>query len=187
MRNLRMLSPVLRRLMPGLEVKDVLAELAERVIEECDYELEASSHRRIARHWRRHPFVRVPAVDTAAQPPPGPGHASGSTGSASARSPSSPTRSATATPRSLYRFYYANAGELDIALGDPHPGNYLLCDDGRVAFFDFGMIRELPRGYLRREGEVLAAIRDSDADGARPRDARARLPARALGRVGRRR
>ena len=64
MRNLRMLSPVLRRLMPGLEVKDVLAELAERVIEECDYELEAANHRRIARFWRGHPFVRVPAVDT---------------------------------------------------------------------------------------------------------------------------
>jgi hypothetical protein len=27
------------------------------------------------------------------------------------------------------------------------------------------MIRELPRGYLRREGHVLAAIRDGDADG----------------------
>ena len=64
----------------------------------------------------------------------------------------------------LYRFYYATAGELDVALGDPHPGNYLLCDDGKVAFFDFGMIRELPRSYLRREGEVLAAIRDGDAD-----------------------
>ena len=64
MRNLRMLSPLLRRLMPGLEVKDVLAELAERITEECDYELEAANHRRLARFWRRHPFVSVPEVDT---------------------------------------------------------------------------------------------------------------------------
>ena len=64
MRNLRMLSPLLRRLMPGLDVKDLLSELSERVIEECDYELEAANHRRIARFWRGHPFVRVPAVDT---------------------------------------------------------------------------------------------------------------------------
>ena len=50
--------------MPGLEVKDVLAELGERITEECDYELEAANHRRLARAWRRHPFVRVPVVDT---------------------------------------------------------------------------------------------------------------------------
>src|ERR1700744_1206629 len=40
MRNLRLLTPLLRQLMPGLEVGDVLAELRERTIEECDYELE---------------------------------------------------------------------------------------------------------------------------------------------------
>ena len=50
--------------MPGLEVKQVLAELRERIIEECDYELEASNHRQIERYWRGHPFVLVPAVDT---------------------------------------------------------------------------------------------------------------------------
>ena len=57
MRNLLLLSPLLRQLMPGLEVKDVLAELRERIVEECDYELEASNHRRVARFWRGHPFV----------------------------------------------------------------------------------------------------------------------------------
>ena len=164
MRNLRMLSPVLRRLMPGLEIKDVLAELAERVTEECDYELEAASHRRIARHWRHHPFVRVPAVDTqlsrrrvlVSEWVDGIGF------NEVAEQPDAVRDRYAET---LYRFYYATAGELDVALGDPHPGNYLLCEDGRVAFFDFGMIRELPPGYLRREGDVLAAIRDSDADG----------------------
>jgi predicted unusual protein kinase regulating ubiquinone biosynthesis (AarF/ABC1/UbiB family) len=162
MRNLRMLSPVLRRLMPGLEVKDVLAELAERIAAECDYELEAAGHRRLARFWRDHPFIRVPAVDTslsrrrvlvtewidgmafeevATQP--------------------DPVRDRYA--EIVYRFFYGTASELDLALGDPHPGNYLLCDDGRVAFFDFGMIRELPRGYLSREAQVFGALRDSDA------------------------
>jgi predicted unusual protein kinase regulating ubiquinone biosynthesis (AarF/ABC1/UbiB family) len=162
MRNLRMLTPVLRRLMPGLEVKDVLAELAQRVIEECDYELEAANHRRIARYWRGHPFVRVPAVDTSlsrrrvlvSEWVDG-------IGFEQVGEQPDPVRDRYA--EILYRFYYANAAELDLALGDPHPGNYVLCDDGRVAFFDFGMVRELPREYLRREGRVFAAIRDSDA------------------------
>ena len=61
MRNLRLLTPVFRRLMPGLDIKDLLAELAQRVTEECDYELEAANHRRIARFWRGHPFISRPA------------------------------------------------------------------------------------------------------------------------------
>lgn len=162
MRNLRMLSPVLRRLMPGLEVKDVLAELAERIAAECDYELEAAGHRRLARFWRGHPFVLVPAVDT----------------SLSRRRVlvsewvdglafdtvvDEPDAVRDRYTEIVYRFFYANAGELDLALGDPHPGNYLLCEDGHVAFFDFGMIREMPRGYLAREAEVFLALRESDA------------------------
>ncbi len=63
MRNVRMLAPLLRRLMPGLDVKPVLAELSERISAECDYELEASSHRLLARFWRGHPFITVPSVD----------------------------------------------------------------------------------------------------------------------------
>ena len=162
MRNLRMLSPLLRRLAPGLEVKDVLAELAERVTEECDYELEAANHRRIARHWRNHPFVRVPGVET----------------SLSRRRVlvtewvdglefdrvmQEPDEVRDRYAQILYRFYYSTASELGVALGDPHPGNYLLCDDGRVAFFDFGMLRDLPRDYVRREGVLLRAIRGGDA------------------------
>lgn len=162
MRNLRMLSPILRRLMPGLEIKELLAELAQRVIEECDYELEAANHRRLARFWRGHPFISVPAVDTSlsrrrvlvAEWVDGIGFE---------RVAAEPDAVRDRYAEIVYRFFYANAAELDIALGDPHPGNYLLREDGRVAFFDFGMVRRLPREYLRREGRVLAALRDSDA------------------------
>jgi predicted unusual protein kinase regulating ubiquinone biosynthesis (AarF/ABC1/UbiB family) len=161
MRNVRLLAPLLRRLMPGLDVKPVLVELSERISAECDYELEASSHRRLARFWRGHPFITVPAVDT---------HLSrrrvlvsewvdGIDFAAVGRQ-LDPVRDRYA--EIIYRFYYGVARELDLALGDPHPGNYLLCDDGRVAFLDFGMVRELPRGYLAREAVILAAIRGND-------------------------
>jgi hypothetical protein len=48
--------------------------------------------------------------------------------------------------------------------GDPHPGNYLLLDDGRVGFLDFGLMRVLDRSYLDREASVAAAIDAGDAD-----------------------
>ena len=140
----------------------MLAELAERVIEECDYELEAANHRRIARYWRRHPFVHVPGVETAL----------------SRRRVlvtewvdgldfeqviDEPDEVRDRYAQIIYRFFYATASGLGVALGDPHPGNYLLRDDGSVAFFDFGMLRELPAEYLRREGEIFGAIRRGDA------------------------
>ena len=162
MRNMRMLSPLLRRLMPGLDVKDVLAELTERIVEECDYELEAASHRQLARFWRGHPFAMVPSVDTTlsrrrvlvSEWVDGLGFQEVA---------NEPDEVRDRYAEIVYRFFYATALELGLALGDPHPGNYLLRDDGRVAFFDFGMLRRLPPDYLRREAAILAAIRADDA------------------------
>ena len=156
MRNLRMLSPLLRRLMPGLDVKDVLAELAERITEECDYELEAANHRRLARFWRRPPVRPRARPSTPRSAAAACWSPSGSTGSASSEVAEQPEPVRDRFAEIVYRFFYATAAELEVALGDPHPGNYLLCADDRVAFFDFGMLRELPGDYLRREGEVLA-------------------------------
>ena len=161
MRNVRMLAPLLRRLMPGLDVKPVLAELSERISAECDYELEASSHRRVARHWRGHPFITVPAVDTrlsrrrvlVSEWVDGIDFAAVGL---------EPDEVRDRYAEIVYRFFYGTARELDLALGDPHPGNYLLCDDGRVAFIDFGMLRELPHGYLSREAPIFAAVREGD-------------------------
>src|SRR3954465_3642731 len=161
MRNLLLLSPLLRQLMPGLEVKDLLAELRERIVEECDYELEAGNHRRVERFWRGHPFILVPSVDTEL-----------STrrvlvtdwvdgiGFAEVYEQADDVRDRYA--QIVYRFFYGTALDLGVALGDPHPGNYLLCDDDRVAFFDFGMMRRLPPGYLAQEAIISRGVREAD-------------------------
>ncbi|MGI8803079.1 MAG: ABC1 kinase family protein [Solirubrobacteraceae bacterium] len=162
MRNLRLLSPMLRKLIPGVEVKDLLAELGERIAEECDYELEAGNHRRLARYWRAHPFILVPRVD---------GELSGRRVLVTDWIDGMPFEEVAEQGDAvrdryveiLYRFFYGTITGLGLVLGDPHPGNYLLCPDGRVAFFDFGMLRRLPADYLRREGVVARAIREEDA------------------------
>ena len=64
LRAARALVPLIKRLSPGLNGKALVEELRERVSEELDYELEAQNGRRIARAWRDHPHVIVPAVDT---------------------------------------------------------------------------------------------------------------------------
>jgi hypothetical protein len=73
----------------------------------------------------------------------------------------SPTRFATRYAEIVYRFFYGTA--LGLALGDPHPGNYLLCADGHVAFFDFGMIRRPLHDDLRREAVIDRGVREGRA------------------------
>jgi predicted unusual protein kinase regulating ubiquinone biosynthesis (AarF/ABC1/UbiB family) len=163
LRNLRVLMPLLSRLAPGLDTKALADELRERISEELDYELEATSQRRVWRIWRDHPHVLVPRVDTALS-----------------------TRRILVTERHegmrfddlknaddarrdrtaeiVHRFYYKTAGDHGIALGDPHPGNWQSLEDGRVVIFDFGMLREIPPGHVFREGPALRAIHDQDAD-----------------------
>jgi predicted unusual protein kinase regulating ubiquinone biosynthesis (AarF/ABC1/UbiB family) len=161
MRNLMLLSPLLRQLMPGLEVKDLIGELRERILEECDYELEAGNHRRLERFWREHPFIQVPAVHTelSRRRVLVTDWVDGISFDAVAREPDA-IRDRYA--EIVYRFFYGTALQLGLALGDPHPGNYLLRADGRVAFFDFGMIRRLPGDYLRREAVIVRGVRDGD-------------------------
>lgn len=161
MRNLLLLSPLLRQLMPGLDVKSVLAEVRERIVEECDYELEASNHRCIERFWRGHPFILVPGVDTELSR-----RRVLVTEWVDGMSFGDVTQQPDAVrdryAEIVYRFFYGSALEVGVALGDPHPGNYLLCPDGHVGFFDFGMMRRLAPSYLRREALIGKGVREGD-------------------------
>ena len=60
----------------------------------------------------------------------------------------------------VFRFCFGSIYHLQHFNADAHPGNYLLMDDGRVAFLDFGMTKQLDKEQIELE---IAAIE------ARPR------------------
>ena len=62
MQNLGMIMRLMNRLAPGLDARALAKEIRERIDEELDYELEASNQRAMARIFRGHPFIVVPAV-----------------------------------------------------------------------------------------------------------------------------
>jgi predicted unusual protein kinase regulating ubiquinone biosynthesis (AarF/ABC1/UbiB family) len=164
LRNMSMLFPLIRRLAPGLDVRALGDELRERIAEELDYELEAQHQRSVARVFRDHPHVRVPAVDTAL-----------STrrvlvtefvdgeGFATVKASGEAERDRFA--EIVYRFFWGLLTNERLVAGDPHPGNYLLSPDGRVCFLDFGLMRRIEPAYLDAERELARAVIAEDAPG----------------------
>ncbi len=65
----------------------------------------------------------------------------------------------------VFRFYFGLLYRDRIALGDPHPGNYLLRPDGRICFLDFGLVRDIDAGRVGAEAAIALAVRDKDAAG----------------------
>src|ERR1700738_3916955 len=62
MQNLGLILRLAKRIAPGMDPKAVGAEIRDRIEEELDYELEAQNQRTLARIFRGHPFIVVPAV-----------------------------------------------------------------------------------------------------------------------------
>ncbi len=162
LRNATLLLPLVKRLAPGLDAKALAAEMRERIGEELDYELEAQNQRRIERLMRGHPFVRVPRVRT----------------DLSTRrvlvseyvegERFETVRRADEAQRDRYgeivvRFFFGLLYRDRIALGDPHPGNYLLLADGGVCFLDFGLVRNVDSARVATERAIALAVRDRDA------------------------
>ena len=162
LRNLTLLLPLVKRLAPGLDVKALYAELRERIAEELDYELEAQNQRAVARAHRGHPFAFVPEVRTDLSSR----RVLVSDLIEGARFEAVKARDA-ATRDSfgeiVFRFYFGLVHHTRRVSGDPHPGNYLLLDDGRVGFLDFGLMRVLDREYIDREARVAVAVEEGDA------------------------
>ena len=63
----------------------------------------------------------------------------------------------------VFRFFFGTLKHLRRAAGDPHPGNYLLLDDGRVGFLDFGLMRVVDADYLEGERALAQAVERGDA------------------------
>ncbi|HEX6022839.1 MAG TPA: AarF/ABC1/UbiB kinase family protein [Solirubrobacter sp.] len=162
LRNAQMLFPLVKRLAPGLDVKALAGELRERIGDELDYEVEAQNHRAMARAWRGHPFVYVPAVDTnlSRRRVLVTERIDGRKFEA-VKQLSDPQRDRYG--EILFRFFFGTLKHLRRAAGDPHPGNYLLLDDGRVGFLDFGLMRVVDADYLEGERALARAVTARDA------------------------
>src|SRR5436190_13764650 len=161
LQNLGLLLRAARSMAPRIDVKAIGAEIRERLTEELDYEHEAQSQRLMARAWRGHPFVVVPEVVTSlcrervlvSEWVDGIGFE---------QVQQLPQEERDRFGEIVFRFFFGSMWRLGFFSGDPHPGNYLLMDDGRVAFLDFGMTKKLSFAHLGDERALIVTALEGD-------------------------
>ncbi|WKX72472.1 AarF/ABC1/UbiB kinase family protein [Streptomyces sp. XD-27] len=165
-------AKVLAPLVPGLDVKPLIAELRDRVAEELDYELEARSQQAHAEEFADDPDVVVPAVVHQAEKvlvtewlegiPLSEVIAGGT--------PEERDRAG----QLLTRFLFSGASRTGLLHADPHPGNFRLvtseapegpAEKWKLGVLDFGTVDRLPDGLPAEIGIALRMTLEGDAEG----------------------
>ncbi len=163
MQNLGLILRVLKRIAPGLDPKAIGDEIRSRIEEELDYELEASNQKTLARIFRGHPFIYVPDVVSSLS------HARVMVSEFVSGARFEELKGHSQEDRDrigeiLYRFYFGCLYRHHQFSGDPHPGNSMLMEDGRMAFLDFGLFKRMPPGAVDLEMEVARAVIEGDVE-----------------------
>ena len=161
MQNLGIILRLMKMVAPGLDPKAMGDEIRSRIDEELDYELEAQNQRTLARLFRGHPFIVVPEVVTALS------HEKVIVtefvqGRGFEELKQLPQADRDRLGEIVYRFYFGCMYRHHQFSGDPHPGNSLLLDDGRMAFFDFGLFKRIPPAVAEFELKIQRIARSGD-------------------------
>ncbi|WP_169987123.1 MULTISPECIES: AarF/ABC1/UbiB kinase family protein [unclassified Microbispora] len=160
--QLARLGKLFGAMLPGLDIKPVLAELKERVAEELDYLKEAEAQHAFAEEFRDDPDFHVPAV-------------------IAANEQILVTEWMTGTPLSkiitdgtqeernhagllFVRFLFCSPARVGMLHADPHPGNFRLMEDGRLGVLDFGAVNRMPGGYPVVFGRLTRIFNQGDMD-----------------------
>lgn len=161
----RLLGP----LVPGIDIKPLIAELRDRVSEELDYALEAQAQQAHAEEFADDPDVVVPAVV----------HQSDQvliTEWIDGVPLSEVISDGTEEQRDragqlLARFLFSGPARTGLLHADPHPGNFRLLPGGpdgegdwRLGVLDFGTVDRLPGGLPDTIGTCLRMTLDGEAE-----------------------
>ncbi|MFF4545373.1 ABC1 kinase family protein [Streptomyces sp. NPDC001435] len=161
----RLLGP----LIPGMDIKPLIAELRDRVSEELDYGLEAQAQQVHAEEFQDDPDVLVPTVVHQCDQilvtewidgiPLSEVIADGT------------TEQRDRAGQLLARFLFSGPARTGLLHADPHPGNFRLLPGGpdgehdwRLGVLDFGTVDRLPGGLPTPIGDSLRMTLDGEAE-----------------------
>ncbi|MDP9021981.1 MAG: AarF/ABC1/UbiB kinase family protein [Actinomycetota bacterium] len=164
LRNAEAFSPLARIISPHLEVEPLVEELRERVGDELNYEREANYQRAFANRYDGHPFVHVPEVvaDMCRGRVLVSERVRGRTFNDIAERGTDEERQRLG--EIIFRYAFGTIERFRLFNGDPHPGNYLYEDDGRVAFLDYGSVKMFSRERFQHMQRMNQTVKQGDPD-----------------------
>ncbi|MBF6437291.1 ABC1 kinase family protein [Nocardia cyriacigeorgica] len=165
LKNLAMFRRVLQSAMPWV-TPAVLDELRLNMEAELDYHAEAETQRQISELYAGHPFIVVPR--------PVPELSTRRVlvseylvGSGFEEIKEMPQAERDRIGEIIYRFYVGSLFVFNEFCGDPHPGNVMLTEDGRVGFLDFGLFNRMDPEHVQFEAACLRAAAEDRAEDLR--------------------
>lgn len=162
--QLARVAPLLSLMVPGMAFRPLLAELRDRVMEELDYRAEADHQRDFARAYADDPEILVPRV-LASSPKVIVSEWVDGVGLSAVIANGTKARRDLAG-RLLAELHFSAPERAHLLHSDPHPGNYLVTDDGRLGVIDFGSVATMPGGAPRIIGRVSRLALDNRAQEA---------------------
>ncbi|OLR90229.1 ABC1 kinase family protein [Actinokineospora bangkokensis] len=162
LRQLQRFSRLFQPFAPGVEMKPLLQELSERMVEELDYRAEADNQRAFAKAFAGDERVLVPRVVASAPKVTITEWVEGTPLSKviAGGTPEERDRAGTL----LAEFHFSSPSRVGLLHSDPHPGNFMLTPDGRLCVIDFGAIARLPEGVPRPLGVMTRLAVDGDPE-----------------------
>ena len=166
LRQLALLARSIGPMLPGIDVRALVAELQERAVEELDYRLEAQAQAAFAEEYRDDPDIVVPDVIAHAE------KVLVTEWMESSGSLAEVIRTGSRAERDHYgsllvHFLFSCPSRTGMLHADPHPGNFRLLPSaggapGRLGVLDFGAVARLPGRELPRTIGTLIRIASMD-------------------------
>ena len=164
--NARVFGLMQRMLAFSTDTKAIFAELEQRFLDECDYRKEAAYQRAYRARFAGHPVIVVPEVHDALSSErvlvtdfhQGLGFYEW----LEAESREEVRQRAVHT---FYRFYLGSFYMDGLFNCDPHPGNYLFAEDGRIVFLDYGCCRRYEPARIDQWVQLCKFVCEDDREG----------------------
>jgi predicted unusual protein kinase regulating ubiquinone biosynthesis (AarF/ABC1/UbiB family) len=149
-------------LMSGIDVKELVDELHERMIEELDYRMEADAQDGFAIAYDGDEEFAVPKLVHGTEHVLVSEWIDGTPLSDIIANGSKAERDRAGL---LYvRFLFSGPERAGLLHADPHPGNYRMTRDGRLGVLDYGLVARLPDGLPPSMGPLLRRALNGEAE-----------------------
>ena len=154
-------------IMPGLDARAVMRELRARTLEELDYRGEAERQRIFAAEFGGGERLHVPAVVASAPKVLVSEWLDGAPLATLVGRPVEGPADRAARDRhahTIVETMFSSPSRIGLVHADPHPGNFMVLPDGRLAMVDYGAVAAMPGGVPPVLARTLRTIADGDQD-----------------------